>query len=67
MFALEVHQQLRDWPEKHLRRRHWATLDEVRRLLTDRSQVALAEEVLRMVEAGGQLPAELFSARPTAP
>lgn len=42
MFPLRVGRQLDDWPEKETRHRHWATLPEARRLL---SEPALVEMV----------------------
>ncbi|MHA1528838.1 MAG: NUDIX hydrolase [Alphaproteobacteria bacterium] len=49
MFPLEVAEQLDDWPEKDERRRHWVTLAEARRLLSEPGLVALAEKI-----AGGE-------------
>ena len=45
MYPLEVAEQFDDWPEKGERRRHWATLAEARRLLSEPGLVALAEKV----------------------
>ncbi len=45
MYPLEVAEQLDDWPEKGERKRHWATLAEARRLLSEPGLVALAESV----------------------
>ena len=45
MYPLEVAEQFDDWPEKGERRRHWATLAEARRLLSEPGLVALAEQV----------------------
>ncbi|WP_374573814.1 NUDIX hydrolase [Phenylobacterium sp.] len=43
MYPLRVERQLEDWPEKRKRRRHWATLPELRRLLTTPGLLRLAE------------------------
>ncbi len=51
MYPLEVAEQFDDWPEKGERRRHWATLAETRRLLSEPGLVALAEKI-----AGGARP-----------
>lgn len=45
LYPLRVTQQLDDWREKGQRLRHWATLDEAKRLLADRSLARLAEKV----------------------
>ncbi len=45
MYPLEVAEQLDDWPEKGERRRHWVTLAEARRLLSEPGLVALAEKI----------------------
>jgi 8-oxo-dGTP pyrophosphatase MutT (NUDIX family) len=45
MYPLEVAEQFDDWPEKGERRRHWATLAEARRLLSEPGLVALAEKI----------------------
>jgi len=45
MYPLEVDLQLDDWPEKGERKRHWVTLAEARRLLSEPSLAALAEKV----------------------
>ena len=45
MYPLEVVEQFDDWPEKGVRRRHWATLAEARRLLSEPGLVALAEKI----------------------
>ncbi len=45
MYPLEVAEQFDDWPEKGERKRHWATLAEARRLLSDPGLVALAEKI----------------------
>jgi len=45
MYPLEVAEQFDDWPEKGERRRHWATLTEARRLLSEPGLVALAEKI----------------------
>jgi 8-oxo-dGTP pyrophosphatase MutT (NUDIX family) len=49
MYPLEVAEQFDDWPEKDERRRHWVTLAEARRLLSEPGLVALAEKI-----AGGE-------------
>ena len=51
MYPLEVTEQFDDWPEKGERKRHWATLAEARRLLSEPGLVALAEKI-----AGGARP-----------
>jgi len=45
MYPLEVEDQLDDWPEKGERKRHWALLAEVRRLLSEPGLVVLAEKI----------------------
>ncbi len=45
MYPLEVAEQFDDWPEKGERRRHWATLAEARRLLSEPGLVVLAEKI----------------------
>ncbi|MFQ5565335.1 MAG: NUDIX hydrolase [Paracoccaceae bacterium] len=45
MYPLEVEDQFDDWPEKGERKRHWAVLGEVRRLLSEPDLVALAEKI----------------------
>ncbi len=45
MYPLEVVEQFDDWPEKGERKRHWAMLAEVRRLLSEPGLVALAEKI----------------------
>jgi len=45
MYPLEVEIQLDDWPEKGERKRHWVTLAEARRLLSEPGLVALAEKI----------------------
>ncbi|KRA99179.1 hypothetical protein ASD83_01215 [Devosia sp. Root685] len=45
LYPLRVTQQLDDWRERGQRLRHWATLDEAKRLLADRSLARLAEKV----------------------
>ncbi len=45
MYPLEVAEQFDDWPEKGERQRHWATLAEARRLLSEPGLVALAEKI----------------------
>jgi 8-oxo-dGTP pyrophosphatase MutT (NUDIX family) len=45
MFPLKVERQLDDWPERGQRYRHWVTLTEARRLLSDRRLVELTELV----------------------
>jgi 8-oxo-dGTP pyrophosphatase MutT (NUDIX family) len=45
LYPLRVTQQLDDWREKGQRLRHWAALDEAKRLLADRSLGRLAEKV----------------------
>jgi 8-oxo-dGTP pyrophosphatase MutT (NUDIX family) len=45
MYPLVVAEQLDDWPEKSQRRRHWVTLGEARRLLSEPGLVVLAEKV----------------------
>lgn len=45
MYPLEVAEQLDDWPERGERRRHWVTLGEARRLLSEPGLVVLAEKV----------------------
>jgi 8-oxo-dGTP pyrophosphatase MutT (NUDIX family) len=45
MYPLVVAEQLDDWPEKSERRRHWVTLGEARRLLSEPDLVVLAEKV----------------------
>jgi 8-oxo-dGTP pyrophosphatase MutT (NUDIX family) len=45
MYPLEVAEQFDDWPEKGERRRHWVTLAEARRLLSEPGLVALAEKI----------------------
>lgn len=43
MYPLRVTRQLEDWPERRQRRRHWASLLELRRLLTTPGLLKLAE------------------------
>jgi len=50
MYPLEVVEQLDDWPEKAERRRHWVTLAEARRLLSEPGLVALAEKVAGLAD-----------------
>ena len=45
MYPLEVDVQLDAWPEKSERRRHWVTLADARRLLSEPGLVALAEKI----------------------
>ncbi len=45
MYPLEVAEQFDDWPEKGERKRHWATLAETRRLLSEPGLVVLAEKI----------------------
>lgn len=45
LYPLRVTQQLDEWREKGQRLRHWATLDEAKRLLADRSLARLAGKV----------------------
>jgi 8-oxo-dGTP pyrophosphatase MutT (NUDIX family) len=45
LYPLRVTRQLEDWQEKGQRMRHWATLQEAKRLLADRSLGRLAEKV----------------------
>ncbi len=45
MYPLEVEDQFDDWPEKGERKRHWATLAEARRMLSEPGLVALAEKI----------------------
>lgn len=47
LYPLRVTQQLDDWREKGQRLRHWAALEEAKRLLADRSLARLAEKVER--------------------
>lgn len=51
LYPLRVTQQLDDWREKGQRLRHWATLEEAKRLLADRSLSRLAEKVERSYAA----------------
>ena len=43
MYPLRVSKQLEDWPEKDERQRHWATLEEARKLLTTPGLFELVE------------------------
>ena len=43
MYPMRVTRQLDDWPEKGQRKRHWATLPELRALLTTPGLLPLAE------------------------
>jgi 8-oxo-dGTP pyrophosphatase MutT (NUDIX family) len=45
MYPLEVTKQYKKYPEKAERQRQWATLDEVRNLLSEPGSVALAEKI----------------------
>lgn len=47
LYPLEVTQQLENWKEQRQRLRHWATLPEARRLLTDRTLGRLATKFHR--------------------
>ncbi len=47
LYPLEVTQQLDSWKEQRQRMRHWATLPEARRLLTDRTLGRLALKLHR--------------------
>lgn len=49
MYPLKVEIQLEKWPEMKARHRHWATLQETKRLLDDKSLVALVEGVAAWV------------------
>ena len=46
MYALEVTEQLNDWPEQSQRLRHWATLNELKEILADPSLVELARAAI---------------------
>lgn len=48
LYPLRVTEQLDEWREKGQRLRHWATLEEAKRLLADRSLSRLAEKVEAM-------------------
>jgi len=43
MYPMRVTRQLEDWPERRQRRRHWAALPELRKLLTTPGLLRLAE------------------------
>jgi 8-oxo-dGTP pyrophosphatase MutT (NUDIX family) len=45
MYPLEVSEQLDDWPEKGERKRHWVTLADARRLLSEPALVTMAEKI----------------------
>lgn len=51
MFPLHVTRQHDDWPERKLRRRHWATLGEARALITTPGLVELAERAQAQILA----------------
>jgi hypothetical protein len=42
---LEVAEQLDDWPEKGERKRHWVTLADARRLLSETALVTMVEKI----------------------
>ena len=57
MFPLRVTRQHDDWPERKARRRHWATLEEARTLITTPGLLELAERAHARILAsagGGQ-------------
>lgn len=50
MFPLRVTRQVEDWPENGQRYRHWATVAEARRLLTDKRLVEFIEIISRRAD-----------------
>lgn len=54
MYPLHVTRQHQDWPERKARKRHWATLEEARSLITTPGLIELAEraEVQILASAG---------------
>lgn len=54
LYPLRVAEQLAEWPEKEQRRRHWATLPEARRLLSDRHLADMAARLARRAVAEPQ-------------
>lgn len=50
MFPLQVTRQVEDWPENGQRYRHWATVAEARRLLTDKRLVEFIEIISRRAD-----------------
>lgn len=55
LYPLRVTAQLDEWREKDQRLRHWATLSEAKRLLTDRSMGRLAAKLHARHQAGTSL------------
>ena len=53
LYPLRVEEQLEDWPEKEQRHRHWATLPEAKRLLSD---TKLADMAARLSKTLAQKP-----------
>lgn len=57
MYPLHVTRQHDDWPEKAVRRRHWATLGEARTLLSTPGLIDLVER------ADGRIRADILAGR----
>ncbi|RUT31347.1 NUDIX hydrolase [Arsenicitalea aurantiaca] len=53
MYPMLVHRQLEEWPEKNQRHRHWATVREARRLLSDRQLAEIAVSLNRRLTGRG--------------
>ena len=56
MYPLRVTRQFDDWPEKSHRHRHWATLPEAKRLLSDALLAELAVKLSQRIRAQAQTP-----------
>ncbi len=61
LYPFAVRRQLDDWPEKKLRKRHWATLDEARLLLTTPGLYELAAQAHHALRAQAQIQARQTS------